>query len=81
MATLKYWIAECTNDATCYSLVGKTKNEVWQQVLSNTSSLKFEAPIQRAVVYKDTFDLFDWLTSEGGGRACGERVQKTGATP
>lgn len=76
MATLKYWIAECTNDAICYSIVGKTKKDVWAQVLSNTSGLKFEVPVQRTIEYKDAFDLFDWLTSEGGGRASGVRVQK-----
>ncbi len=75
MATLKYWIAECTNDAECYSIIGKTKKEVWAKVLGGQSASKYAVPVQKVIEYRDAFDLFDWCTSEGGGRACGNLVK------
>jgi hypothetical protein len=32
---------------------------------------RFEPPIKKTIHYKDAFDLFEWCTSEGGGRGCG----------
>ncbi len=75
MATLKYWIAECVNDAECYSIIGKTKKEVWEKILTGESAAKFSPPVQKTIEYRDAFDLFDWCTGEGGGRACGINVK------
>lgn len=64
---LTYWIAECLNDAPCYSLIGKTKKSVVEQVEQNPHG-RYAAPIKREIEYKDAFDLFEMLTGEGGGR-------------
>lgn len=75
MATLKYWIAADKKDE-CYSIIAKTKKEVVRLVGLTGQPNLFETPVQREVQYKDAFDLFDWVTSEGGGRACGQQVTK-----
>jgi hypothetical protein len=75
MATLKYWIAADKKDE-CYSIIAKTKKEVVRLVGLTGQSALYETPVQREVQYRDAFDLFDWVTSEGGGRACGQQVAK-----
>jgi hypothetical protein len=70
MASLVYWYAECTDDSDVYSIIGKTKKEVKAQLVER-GEVGF-GPIERKVLqYRDAFDLFDWTTSEGGGRGCG----------
>ncbi len=78
MATLKYWVAEETQDSVCYSIIAKTKKEVVRLVGLTGSPQRYNTPVQREIYYKDAFDLFDWVTSEGGGRACGQQVGKQG---
>lgn len=72
---LKYWIAECTTDCVAYSIIGKTKSEVWAKVLTLETGQRYDPPVQRVLEYKDAFDLFDWATGEGGGRNCGSLVK------
>lgn len=73
MANLVYWYAECTADSEVYSIIGKTKREVTAQ-LAERGALGF-GPIERKTLqYRDAFDLFDWATSESGGRGCGKTV-------
>jgi hypothetical protein len=78
MAKLTYWIAPRLDDGICYSLIGKTKKAVQQQLDQITQEQKGSpwaasfGPIEKRIVkYKDAFDLFDWCTGEGGGRDCG----------
>jgi hypothetical protein len=73
MANLVYWYAECADDSEVYSVIGKTKKAVTAQ-LAERGHASF-GPIERKVLqYRDAFDLFDWATSEGGGRGCGKTV-------
>ena len=73
MANLVYWYAECTTDSEVYSIIGKTKKSVTAQLAERGES--GFGPIERKVLqYRDAFDLFDWTTSEGGGRGCGKTV-------
>lgn len=70
MANLVYWYSQCLDDADAYSIVAKTKKEVKAQLADRNDSRY--GPIERKVLqYRDAFDLFDWATSEGGGRGCG----------
>jgi hypothetical protein len=71
MATLNYWIA-VSNDSECYSLIGKTKKEILAHPDYRPS--EYETPIKKSFYYKDAFDLFDFATSEGGGRNMGTVV-------
>ena len=67
---LTYWCAVRTDDAKCYSIIGKTKKEVVARVAAN-SWATYE-PVKRLTIeYKDAFDLLDQATSEDGGRDCG----------
>lgn len=75
MPKLTYWVAERLDDSHCYSLIGKTKKSVQQQLddigveQANSPWKASFGPIEkRTIQYKDAFDLFDWCTSEGGGR-------------
>jgi hypothetical protein len=71
MAKLTYWVARHEHDSECYSLIGKTKKSVQEQ-LANAQLWNPQdyGPIEKRVIeYRDAFDLFDWVTSEGGGRA------------
>jgi hypothetical protein len=73
MAKLTYWIAPLPHDPV-YSLVGKTKKAVQEQ-LAQLSDPEEYAPIEKRVLpYKDAFDLFDYLTGEGGGRFAGYKA-------
>ena len=74
MAKLMYWIAEDLDDAECYSIIAKTKKEVVRIVASRSKPERYGAPVKKELFYKDAFDLFDWCTSEGGGRACGNTL-------
>ena len=67
MATLTYWVASCTDDADCYSIIGKTRKSVLEQ-LEQYGPDRFEAPVKKVIFYSDAFDLFALATSEGGGR-------------
>lgn len=67
MATLTYWVARQHADSACYNLVARTKKELLLRIAENPST-KYEAPIKETVTYKDAFDLFEWVTGEGGGR-------------
>jgi hypothetical protein len=70
MAKLYYWISEVIGDHKCYSVIGKTKKDVLRQIEGRNPG-DFEVPVRRVLEYKDAFDLFDWVTSEAGGRDCG----------
>jgi hypothetical protein len=66
MAKLTVWIAVRTDDSEAYSLIGKTKKEVVEQL--KTAFGDYEPVVKQEIYYTDAFDLFKWLTGEGGGR-------------
>jgi hypothetical protein len=72
MATLTYWIAPLWRDPV-YSLVGKTKKAVKEQLdQMSEEDREYYDPIEKRVIYyKDAFDLFDYISGEGGGRFAG----------
>lgn len=67
MAKLIYWVAECLDDNPCYSIIGRTKKEVVAR-LADFDSESYAPVVKKEIFYKDAFDLFDWVTGEGGGR-------------
>jgi hypothetical protein len=80
MAKLTYWVAECESDNRCYSIIGKTRKAVQEQLTAiyrdyhERETPQWQrttyGPIEkREIVYKDAFNLFDLATGEGGGRA------------
>ena len=72
---LKYWYAECLDDARCYSIIAKTKKGAKAQIESESLHAGRFGPIhQREIEFTDSFDLFKWATSEGGGRDCGDVI-------
>jgi hypothetical protein len=72
MATFTYWVAERTDDATCYSLIGKTRKAVQAMLDSGEHDhATYEPIVKKTFQYKDAFDLFDFITSEEGGRTAG----------
>lgn len=64
---LTVWIAAQEGDATCYNIVARTKKDALAQ-MAQRSDTAWSAPIKRVIEYRDAFDLFEYLTSEGGGR-------------
>jgi len=70
MATLTYWYCECLDDADAYSFVAKTKREA--KAMREGQENSYAPPVKRTIEYRDAFDLFDWVTGEGGGRGCGQ---------
>ena len=66
MAKLTVWIAVRTDDSEAYSIIGKTKKEVLKKL--ERACGNYEPVVKQEIYYKDAFDLFDWLTGEGGGR-------------
>ena len=74
MATLTYWIAPYWRDPA-YSIVGKTKKAVIEQLaqIDEEQRETYDPVEKRVLYYKDAFDMFDYLTGEGGGRFAGEK--------
>jgi hypothetical protein len=67
-----YWISECLNDNQCYSIIGKTKKEVKEQLSEQDDPDNF-GPVEKRVYYftGGLFDFFQTITGEGGGRSGG----------
>ena len=68
MANLTVWIAVQHDDADCYNVIGRTRKAVLAELCARPDSKRFDEPKKVVIQYKDAFDLFSWLTSEGGGR-------------
>jgi len=71
MAKLTYWVAECETDHQCYSIIARTKKDALAQLEAVDKCNRYGPVHKRFIDYKDAFDLFDWCTSEGGGRVYG----------
>ena len=72
MHKLTYWYCECIGDSDSYSIIAKTKKEAMEK-RTQQGERHYEKPEKRVIDYRDAFDLFDWCTSEGGGRGCGSK--------
>jgi hypothetical protein len=70
MATFTYWVAPLWRDPA-YSIVGKTKKAVKEQLDQVSDPENYDAIEKRTFNYKDAFDMFEFLTGEGGGRITG----------
>jgi len=64
---LTVWIAEQESDSPCYNIVARTRKDALAQIEKH-SFRDYSAPKKVVIEYKDAFELFDLLTSEGGGR-------------
>lgn len=63
---LTYWIAECLNDASCYSLRRKTKKEILEYFKEN-GDMGFGAPRKVSIEYDNAFDLMRQCMEESTG--------------
>lgn len=73
---LTYWAISCTDDAECYSIIGKTRKEALEKYLQRDEWKGYAAVVsQLEVEYDNAFDLLDILTNEGGGRLAGHEVK------
>jgi hypothetical protein len=68
MPKLTYWVAECETDSECYSIIDRTKKGAIAKIEAADKCNRYGKVHKRFIEYKDAFDLFDWLTSEAGGR-------------
>lgn len=66
---LTYWIAQCLDDADCYSIRELTKGACAaqvQRIISQAKPSRF-GPVHKVIVeYVSAFDLLDHCLSEGG---------------
>lgn len=67
MARLKLWIAKQDSDSACYNLLSKTRKGLLAQI-KQQSHVTYHTIERVQITYKDAFDLFEWVTGEGGGR-------------
>jgi hypothetical protein len=65
---IKLWIATQEQDSSCYNLIAKTKKELLQQIEKH-SHVRYCEIAQVESNFRDAFDMFDWVTSENGGRS------------
>ena len=68
MPKLTVWIATQNEDSQCYNIIGKTKKSVLEKIAGLASRDSYETPKKVEIFYNDAFDLFEYVTSEGGGR-------------
>ena len=65
---LTVWIAEQNHDSQCYNVVARTKKECLEKIATQYKPQDFDAPQKVVIEFKDSFDLFEYITSEAGGR-------------
>jgi hypothetical protein len=63
---LTLWLAEQCSDSSSYNILARTKKDCLAQMA--TRDEKWEGPTKVVIEYHDAFDLFEWATSEMGGR-------------
>jgi hypothetical protein len=64
---LTYWIADHLHDHPCYSIRGRRRKDVKEQLVSGGyDRADFGKPRKVAIEYKDAFDLMNQLMQEGG---------------
>jgi hypothetical protein len=64
---LTYWIADCLNDAPCYSVRAKTRREVKAELANReVRGGDYGKPRKVTVEYAGAFDLVLQCTGEGG---------------
>lgn len=57
MRKLIYWLAESVDDAPCYSIVGRTKKSVIEQLATLTG--RFGKPERRELEYEDALTFLN----------------------
>jgi hypothetical protein len=62
---LTYWICDCLDDHSCYSLRAKTRREVGK-MREKAGATAFGKPRKVVIEYADAFDLMLRLKSEDG---------------
>ena len=67
MKKLTVWLSEQEQDNQCYNIVARTRREALEQIKQRNWTT-WSKPKKVVVEYKDAFDLFEWVTGEGGGR-------------
>lgn len=77
MRKLKVWICDYVNDSDCYNTVSKTKKDLLEQLnkakwstdeTAEDIKKRFGDVHRVEIEFKDAFDLFEFVTGEGGGR-------------
>lgn len=66
---LTLWIAEQTEDYSCYNLVSKTRTQLLKDIGANHNSVAFKKVYKIEIEYTDAFRLFMRATGECGGRS------------
>jgi hypothetical protein len=67
---LVYWRIAIKNDSDCYDIIAKTKKEALLKLDQYPDKTQYEDYITKnQLLYKDAFDLFEYSTSEAGGRS------------
>jgi len=69
MPKLTYWVAPIKYDSDRYSIIGKTRKSVLEQLDQTDSPEHYETPVKKELYYRDAFDLFEWVSGEGGSRS------------
>jgi len=65
---IKLWIATQEQNSSHYNLIAKTKKELLQQ-MAKYSHVRYDEIAQVESTFRDAFDMFEWVTSESGGRS------------
>ena len=70
MAKLTYWHCESWGDHPCYGVVAKTKRQAQQMrdERADKGFLDLGPVTKKTIVFADSFQLMELLTSEDGGR-------------
>jgi hypothetical protein len=66
MPKLVYWVADCKNDSSFYSVRAKTKREV-EVLRFRYGEVNFEEPRKHTIEYRNSFDLMEYCMSESRG--------------
>ena len=74
MAKLTYYYAPRLDDSDCYSIVATTLKNAREQLKTNTHA-EYGPIEKKELIYRNAFDLFTWIASEGGGRGSGTTVK------
>jgi hypothetical protein len=65
---LQLWIATQENDSECYNLVSTTKKNLIEQ-MNEHNPLDYKAVAKVEIRAASSFEFFELVTGEGGGRA------------
>lgn len=72
---LTIWTISQRNDSDVYSILAKTKKQALAQYWWDNPADYSPILEKRVIEFKDSFDLFDHATTEGGGRTGTGRLE------